>query len=178
MTTIFENPILLQQSIIVVGSADFRGAVSFPAAVIADSNIIDSADIEASKLEHRHSINYVQDGGTDIIAATKIIHLCRAAGIIKSIKVRPFTAPNGGDKQFTVDVKKAVDGSSVFSTVLSAVIIVDDSSVDHTIQNGVLIGDPSILVGDAIQIVISISGTTGNQGQGIIVNINIDESGI
>jgi hypothetical protein len=162
----------------------FAGKVSMLADVVFSQPVVDnaavetSAEISANKTINRQAINYVQDDGTPVVTATTFVHLCRSAGTIKSVEVRPMTAPTGGDLQYTVDVKKAIDGSGSFTTVLSAVVTVDNASVDETRQQAGLIATPATVDGDMLQIIITVSGSTGVQGDGVIVTINIDESGL
>lgn len=155
----------------------FLGSVVFGGEVIGNANVKTGANVSADKLSNRIAINYGQDTGSDVVSATKVVHVCRAAGTVKSVEVRPLTAPTGGDKQFTVDVKKAVDGSGTFSSLLSAVVTVDNTAPDQTREQGSLITTPSVADGDAIQIVVTASGSTGSQGQGVQITINIDENG-
>lgn len=179
MTTEHQDDLLLRGALDVVGAANFHGTVSLPAGTVTNAAVPANADMDADKLEHRHSKSYVQDGGADIVDATKLIHLARAAGSIKSIKARVTTAPTGGDKQFTVDVQKAADASGVWTSLMTGVItFAAAGSANDTLKTGVLIATPTFTAGSAIRVVIDASGATGSQGQGLIVEVNIDESGI
>lgn len=171
-------------SILVRGEATFIGATQFlgsigtlPAASVNDAAIATAANLDADKLENRISKTVVQAPGTDVVNGTTYIFVARAAGVIKSLRVRPLTAPTGGDKAFTVDLKRAANASGSFTSLLSSVVTVNSSSVDQTVQNGTLTGSPNILAGDLLQIVIAVSGSTGSQGQGVVVEVEIDEVG-
>lgn len=164
-------------TLLVSGNAIFNGDVTLPDSVITDGKVATGAEVDADKLQHRHALNYYQDAGGDVVNATKVIHVCRGAGQIKSIVVRPLTVPAGGDKNYTIDVKKASNGSAVFATLLNAVITVNSSSVNQTKQTGALIGTPTVAADDAIQVVVTTGGTTGSQGQGFVVTVNIEEAG-
>lgn len=152
-------------------------APTFNAPSVNDDAVIAGSNISADKLECRTAVSYVQDGGTDVVTATKLIHVCRGAGTIKSVEVRPATAPTGGDKQFTVDVQRAADASGSFATMLASAVTVDSSSVNNTRQQASLITTPSVADGDCLEIIVTASGSTGSQGQGVIVTVNIDENG-
>jgi len=170
MSTIYDDPVFFKKAVH-FGSADS----TFPAGALTDTNINSDADIAASKLVHRHAISYGQANGSDVITETKLLHITKAAATVQLIEVRPTTAPSGGDKQFTVDIQKAADGSSSWSSLLSAVITVSTGSTDDTRQVGTLIGSPTLADDEALRVVITASGATGSQGQGFVVTVNLDE---
>ena len=88
----------------------------------------------------------------------------------------PNTAPaGGGDKKWTVDVKKST-GAGAFATVLSAVVTIDTTSVDRRLQVGALSTAAIAYVdGDLFQVVVTATGATGSQGQGGCVTLWLDE---
>lgn len=165
---------------------DFAGPVRFLAAATAfitpdgfltSAKVATAADLDADKLEHRHSIVSQQVGGTDVVSRTEFVHIARAAGTLKRFDVRPITSPTGGDKQYTVDIQKVPDASDSATSLLSAAVTIDDDSVDNTKQAGTPSGTPTYAAGDLIQIVVTASGSTGSQGQGFIAEADLDESG-
>lgn len=164
-TTTVKNPWTFTSTV------SFGDTVSLPANTIGNTEVTTVANdrIDAEKLEHRVDLNHYQADGSDVVSETIPLRVCRAAGELISIEVRPITAPTGGDKQYTVDIQKAADGSASYATMLSAAIVVDNSSVDETLQAGTLVGTPTTADGDCLQLVITASGSTGSQGQGFIV---------
>ncbi len=154
------------------GTVTFTGSTNLPDGSISDDHVNAGAAIDADKLQHRHALNYAQADGSDVVTATQLLHVCRAAGMVVDVEARVTTAPTGGDKQFTVDIQKAVDGGS-FSTILSAVLTFGGS--DNTLQTATLSGTPTLADGDALRVVITASGSSGSQGQGVVVTVNIDE---
>lgn len=175
---VFEETVIFQDSITVVGSAVFYGAVSLPAGFLTDAMVASGANIDADKLEHRHHIGYDQAGGSDVVSATRMLYIARGAATIKKITARVTTAPTGGDKQFTVDVQKAANGSSSWSSLLSTVITFSSADSNNTKEDGTLIGSPVLSAGDALRVVITPSGSTGSQGQGMVVSVHLDESSL
>ena len=165
------------------GPTTFKGAVRFldsdvslPAGLIDDADVSAGAAIDADKLQHRHAISYSQVDGTDVASATQLLFIARAACTVVSVEVRPTTAPTGGDKQFTVDIQKATDGSGSWSTLLSSVVTMSSADSDDTLEAATLIGSPTLVDGDAIRVVVTASGSTGSQGQGVNVTVNLDEA--
>lgn len=174
----FDDPVLFTDDVTITRNLNVGGGMTIPSGIINNNSIVAAAEISASKVVHRHAFIVGLPGGTDVVDTTAYIFLARAAGSIKSLKVRPLVAPTGGDKAFTVDLKRAPDASGTFTTLLSSVVTVNSTSVDQTVQDGTLIATPSIAANDLIQVVIDATGTTGSQGQGVIVEVEIDESGI
>jgi hypothetical protein len=169
----FDDLVIALQGITVVCS------VSLPTGCIVDAHIAASAGVAASKLEHQHVLTYKQDDGTDIAAAIVPIYTVRGATAeIIEFEVACLDAPSGGDKKFTVDLQKCDDGTPTPATVLSAVL--DSStygsapSTDCEVGTGV-ISSADLVVGDILVVVVAISGSTGTQGQGLIVTATIRE---
>ena len=167
----------IEDKIIFSGETHLTNAAStLPAAVVADLNVSATAAIDADKLQHRHALNYAQADGADVVSATQLLHVARAAGTLKSVEVRVTTAPTGGDKQFTVDVQQDSDGGGSWTTQLTGVITMSSADSDDTLEAGTLIGSPTLADGDALRVVVTASGTTGSQGQGVVVTVNLDEA--
>ena len=148
--------------------------VNLPSSSVQNQHIIAAAGIDATKLQHQHALKYVQDGGTNVVSATVPLHVFRATAEIVGVEVVPIVAPDGGDLQYTVDVQKGNAGSA-FATILTGVVTVDDSSVDRTPQEGTL-STTSAADGDTLQVVVTASGSTGTQGQGVLVLVTVRES--
>jgi len=170
MSTIYDEPVFFKDAVH-FGSA----SSTFPAGALTNTHISSNADIAATKLVHRHAISHGQANGSDVTSETKLLHIAKAAATVQLIEVRPTTVPSGGDKQFTVDIQKATNGSSSWTSLLSAVVTVSTSSTNDTRQVGTLIGSPTLVDDDALRVVITASGTTGTQGQGFVVTVNLDE---
>lgn len=156
-------------------AANFVGTVDLPNGTVVDADVSSGAKIQASKLINRHHLGYGQKDGIDVVSETKLLYIAHAAGTVQRVRVRPTTAPTGGDKKFTVDIQKASNASGTWTSLLTAVITVDSSSADDTYQDGSLIASPTLSGGDAVRVVITASGTTGSQGQGFVVSVHLDE---
>lgn len=167
------SPTVVPTDLQVLGKAYLTGGVDLPADSVGDTQV--SGGLGALKLEHQHQPFHVQDDGSDVVTETKVLAFMMAAGTMVSMEVRPETAPTGGDKQYTVDLQKAANGSTSYATVLSAVVTVDSSSVDGTLQAGT-ISTTALAKGDSLRVVITASGSTGSQGQGVTVMVKYRES--
>lgn len=139
----------------------------------ADADLRSGANLDPAKMRHRHAVSYGQKNGTDVTTETKMVHIAKAAGTIQTIEVVSATAPTGGDKAFTVDLHKSTGGGA-FATVLSAVVTVNSSDTDRVIEAGTL-STATYADGDIFAIVVTTSGSTGSQGQGLCVTVNFDE---
>lgn len=165
------------------GAQIFHGPVTFgdrvylPAESVDDDHVSsdDAKRISSEKVVHRIDLNYRQADGSDVVSATELLRVLRGAGTLLSAEVRPTTAPTGGDKQFTVDIQKAADGSNSWTSLLDAAEVVDSTSVNHTNQVVTLAADATIDAGDAVRVVVTASGSTGSQGQGFVVSAAVAE---
>lgn len=147
---------------------------------VSNSHVAAAAGIVATKLEHQHSLTYKQDDGTDIAAAIAGLWTCRGAtATIVAIQVVCIDAPSGGDKHFTVDLKKCNEGSPAPATVLTAVIDSDTyggagEATDAEVGVGA-IASAALVAEDTLVIDIALLGSTGTQGQGLIVTVTVRE---
>lgn len=167
------NSISYNADVVVNGHLSCR-TFTPPAGCVTNASIVSGAKVAADKLVHQHALRYVQAGGSDVVSATVPIHTCRNTAEVIAVEVVPITAPSGGDKQYTVDVQ-AGNASSAFASILSAVVDVDAAgAADRTVQVGT-ISDDDLADGDTVQVVVTASGSTGSQGQGLIVTVWVRE---
>lgn len=149
---------------------------TLPAGTVTDTMVNANADIAATKLEHQFSADYWQVDGTDVAAATAPIHtVYGAAGTIVAFQAVCVDAPEGGDKKFTVDLKKASTSSTTLATVLTAAIDYTAGTSDYTIKSAT-ISTATLVAGETLHVVVTPSGSTGNQGQGLVVTTVLREN--
>ena len=157
-----------------LGAATFR-VINLPAGAVGDAEVKAAAGLAASKLEHQHAIRYAQADGSDVAAATEAVYTVRGVtGTIEAVQAACLTAPTGGDKAFTVDLKLGNEGSPVPASVLSAPIAYAAAQSDLEVEAGT-ITSPDLAAGDTLAVVVAVSGSTGSQGQGLIVTITLRE---
>jgi hypothetical protein len=149
-------------------------------ATITDAMIQAAANLAASKLEHQHAITYRQKTGADVVTETVDLHIARGnTGSVIGVDVVATTAPVGTgtpatDKKFTVNVLKG-NQSTGFATVLTAVVTIDSTVANRQVVAASLVASPALAAGDTIRVVVTASGSTGSQGQGLVVNVNVRE---
>jgi len=156
------------------------GSVSFSSGTLTNAAIAATAAIAASKLVNRVLARYQLADGADIAATGGdgfVIYTnnCAGAATLKSVTVVCPDAPSGGDKAFTVDVKKAANGTAA-TTVLSSPVAYSATQADYEQEAGAL-SVTSIPAGHTLLAVVAVSGSTGNQGQGLLVQCEIEEPG-
>lgn len=144
-----------------------------PPGSIGDADIEGNAGIQASKVVHQHAVRYHQAGGTDVVAATVPLHIFYGDAEILAVEVVPITAPTGGDKAFTVDVKKG-NQAGAYATILSSVITINSGVANRQVVSGTL-STTTALDGDSLTVVVAVSGSTGSQGQGVVVIVWLRE---
>lgn len=146
------------------------------AGCVLDAHVGAAAAIQATKVVHEHTFTYKQDDGSDVAAATVPIGIMRAAGTIKAVEAVCIDAPEGGDKGFEVDVQKAANGVAA-ATVLTGTIDWDSGiQSDYEVQDGTVASAGAIAADYTLVVVITVSGSTGNQGQGLQVTVRVRET--
>jgi hypothetical protein len=149
--------------------------IVLPANSVTDASVQTAAGIQASKVQQQYVITYRQKTGTDVASATEDTYIVHGAtGTVIGVDVVCTTAPTGGLKQFTVDVQKG-NQSTGFTTLLTAVVTYDQSKANKQVVAGTLIASPTLANDDTIRVVITASGATGSQGQGLVVVVTIRE---
>lgn len=149
--------------------------LSIPASTIKNADVASDAAIEAAKLEHQYAIRYSQADGSDVVAVIVPVHIVRGnTATIKDIEVVCVDAPSGGDKALAVDLKKANEGSPAPASVLSSAIAYSATQSDCEVEPGT-ISSASLADGDTLLVVVTVSGSTGTQGQGLVVTVTIRE---
>jgi len=147
-----------------------------PAGTIVDADVGGAAGIAATKLVHQHALTYRQDDGTDVATATVPIYtVYGSTAEIVAFEVVCQDAPAGGAKQFTVDLQSASQTATTLASVLSAAVTVDTTVADYEVCSGT-ISDADLEDGETLAIVVTASGTTGTQGQGLIATCTLREA--
>lgn len=148
---------------------------------IVNSMVNAAAAIASSKLVNRICPTYQVADGTNVAATGGDgvpVYICTKVGgaTLKGVHVICPDAPSGGDLKFTVDIKKASAGVAP-ATMLTAPIDYANGTVDYTVKSDVAPAVTAIANGDTILVIVTVSGTTGAQGQGLCVWLDIDEAG-
>lgn len=144
------------------------GGLDVPAGAIADSNFSSAATarLDAAKAVHQFPIGYDQDDGADVATKTRKIHLARGAGTVLEFAVVVAVAPAGGNKAIAIDLQKSTGGGA-FTSLLNAPVAIDSSKSALTKYLATLITTPTYTANDILEVVVTASGNTGNQAQGM-----------
>lgn len=148
---------------------------------IVNSMVNAAAAIESSKLVNRVCPAHKVADGADLTTTAgdgAAIYICAKTGgaTLRGVHVVCQDAPSGGDKKFTIDVQKVSAGVAP-ATMLTAPIDYANGTVDYTVKSDVAPAVTAIANGDTILVIVTVSGTTGAQGQGLCVWLDIDEAG-
>lgn len=143
--------------------------MALPEGCVMNDDIQASAGIEATKLIHQYALSYQQTTGADVAAGQAFLHTFRSAASILAMDVTPISVPTTGDKTFSVDLHKGSAGSA-FATVLSGAVTIGQTDVDRT-QRAATISTTTAIDGDMLKVVVTTTGSTGNQGKGVLVTI-------
>jgi hypothetical protein len=119
-----------------------------------------------AKTHQRIDLNGAQPDGQDVASKTQLLLTAAEALTLRAFTLRPTLAPTGGDKQYTVDLQQQPDGGGSWTSLLSAPLTIDNATANDTAIAAALISSPQLAAGAALRLVVTASGTTGNQGQG------------
>lgn len=149
--------------------------MSIPAAAISNLQMASSAAVEATKLQHQHTLTFYIPPATAITAQTIPLWICRGltASIIAIQAAIVGTIATGADRTVTVDLK-AGNAGGAYATVLSSTIGFTNVSALRTVGAGV-ISTPAMAVGDSLQLAVAVAGAAGNQALGLLVTVTVRE---
>lgn len=165
---------LIYSDVHVIGNLSSQ-TLEVPAGSVVNASVSPTANIDHDKTQDVVFGRHVQASGADVAAATQIVHCVRGANgaTLLEVAVTLDTAPTGGNKQFTVDVQKG-NSAGAFATVLSAVVTIDNTKANRTTYTGT-ITTSAFAQHDICRVVVTPSGSTGSQGQGVSVSCKFKE---
>lgn len=146
------------------------GAITLPANSIDQASQIKAGiNIPADKTEQRFFPSW-QQPNTAATAETRTLFVARRSGTLNEVVAGSIAAAIG-DSTVTVDVKK--NGTSV----LAAVITLDNSKTARTVTAGSISGGGTFAAGDWFEVVIAISAGSGTLPTGVFVQCEADQNG-
>ena len=158
-------------------TADIQSAtITLPPKSLTDAwwSATSGDELVIAKQRHRKGVPLFLTDGTDVTALSQVVHIADGKGLVTGVEVTPGeTAPNGGDKIFTVDVLKSTGGGA-FASILLTTKAINTSSTALTPETAT-VQTTAYGKGDAFQIAVTVSGSSGNQGQGGCVVLWLDE---
>lgn len=156
------------------GSWVFTGSVTLPANSVDEDNVTTAALFAADNLMARFPVFTEQAAGSAVTAQTHVVHVAAYAGAVTGVEAVCATAPTG-DYTITVDVQKSTGGAA-FATILTATFDLDSGNSDRVLEAGTVDGTKDDYAdGDILQVVVTVSGSTGTQGQGLCVTVFCEE---
>lgn len=159
---------------VVEGEYLYRDAITFvtapavPASSFGNTEFDGTDPLATAKQVHRYVRSLSQAHGSAAAAERRIVHRCHGAGSIVAVRVGVAVACIG-DSTITVDVKK--NGT----TVLSAPVVLDSGNLAYTAEGGAL--SVTTTAADAcLEVIVTVSAGTGTLGQGLSVDVIVDEA--
>lgn len=159
------TPSVVESDLIVRGTLRPTG-FSAPADCIGDTNFNGSDPLSTGNQDHLHTKEFAQVGTS--ASETKVIHYARAAGSVTGFRAGSVVA-NIGAATVTVDLKK--NGT----TVLSAVITLDNANAAYTAEAGT-ISSASYVSGDVFTVVTVATAGGGTLATGVYAAADFDEA--
>lgn len=148
-----------------------------PSAITLPQNSITSgeqvkagANIPADKTEQRFFPNWSQPNSA-ATTETRTLFVARRSGTVNEVLAGSIAAAIG-DSTVTLDVKK--NGT----TILSAVITLDNSNTARVAELGAISGGGTFVAGDWFETVITATVGTGTLPTGVFVQLEVDQNGV
>lgn len=127
--------------------------------------------ITAGKVVHRRTITYEIPNATVVPASDEIHYMAEGAGTIAGLSYSITTAPTSSDT-VTIDLLKAADGSSSFSTVLTSAVTINSGTTTSTRAAGT-VNTAAYNQYDRFRLTVT---STGSTEAGLVVNVNMNEN--
>ena len=163
MTVTFNEDVIVRGTLI-------PSSVSLPANVITTSTQVQAgANLSADKTEQRVYPSWTQPN-TASTTETRTLFVARRAGTVNEVIAGSIVAAIG-DSTVTLDVKK--NGT----TILSAVITLDNANTARIIESGSISGAGTFVAGDWFEVVIVATINTGTLPTGVFVQCEVDQDG-
>jgi hypothetical protein len=161
--------------VIFSGSTSFGGPVNLGPGVINDANVNLGAAIQAAKVIHRLVAHYAQDPGSNVAAETKDLHIVNGTtGTVINLWAALTGILAAGAYACAVDLQKSTGGGA-FASILSAPLALNSTNTIR-VATAATITTAGLVKGDILRIVVTISGGSGTQPQGLAVTIDIEET--
>jgi len=152
-----------------------RGVLA-PSTFVAPANAITTstqvqagANLNADKLEQRFFPGWSQPNSAST-TETRNLFVANRAGTVNSVKAGSIAAAIG-NSTVTIDVKK--NGS----TILSAVITLDNANTARITEAGTISGPGTFVAGDWYEVVITATIGTGTLPTGVFCQLEVDQDG-
>lgn len=156
------------------GTVSFLGTTNYKAGSIRNVDVNAAAAIDASKLEGEYTFDVSQTG--TVVAGTHYFGPIRGAtGDVISIEAAiTETIATGADRTVTIDLLKST-GAGAFASILTAVLVLDNTNVLRTLEAGSLAAGAALVDGDLLKLTIAVAGAAGAQALGLIVRVILRE---
>lgn len=148
------------------------------ASCVSNADVEANAQIAATKLQQQNTgcgnSDELFGPTTSVAALTKTIGMAYATGTILEFAAWIEVVATGADRTITVDLHKAT-GAGAYATILSATVGFTNASSVRTKVTGTL-SSTSVVAGDVLRVVVTVSGAAGNQATGLSYRLTITEN--
>lgn len=165
------SPVVIPGDLIVRGAFG-AGSMAVPANAIGDAEVTAARPISAAKLQQRFQTHASQTKTAGVsVAERRVIRvIVGATGTILSLLAGLQTALVG-DATTTINLYK--NGSSI----LTAALVLTSATAAYATA-AASVATASLVVGDVLEIVITVAAGTGTLGQGLFVQLNHNEDAV
>lgn len=159
------------------------GTIAFSGGTLKNAAVASDAAIASSKLVNRIIKTYTQADGSNVASTSGdgyAIYVCdRTNGAtIKKVSAMCPDVGSGGAPvhNIAIDIKMYDYSGTSLATVLSSVVNITESELDYETVNGTL-ASTAMDQGDVLMVQVTVTGSGGTNPQGLLVQVELDESG-
>lgn len=160
----------INDSLLVQGNLTVTGSFTPPPNSITTAAFAAAAEsrLEATKQVHRHRYTFALAATEEPVNKTQLLGMSLFAGQIKHVRTRHQVAPTA-DANTTINLRK--NGASVLA---SGTPIDLNAAAGTNVQAG-SITTIDYVAGDVFDVVITASAGAGAKGQGLIIELEVEE---
>jgi hypothetical protein len=155
----------------------FAGGLGLPQGILEAKHWNPAGDpLEATNVVHQSPLRHIQKNGTNVVATTEYLFEARKSTEVLDVVAAVAVAPTG-DYTVTVDVQKY--SASTWTSILNGGAQTIDNTATADTPIGLTLsgtaGVTTLAIGELLRVVVTVSGTSGTQAQGLLVQARVHE---
>lgn len=157
------------------GIVTFSGTLSLPISTpcVGDDQVKANAGIDYTKLDHQNKFVISQTG--TVVNGTHYLTIVggTTSTLLKVSAAITEVLADDASRTINIDLQKSTGGGA-FATMLSSTLELDSADTLLTEYEATL-GSVALVDGDILKLTITVAGGSGNQAQGLIVQVILRE---
>ena len=171
------SPSVIRGDVQFTGKVTFADDVVLPNEVVGNESIDSDSPLDTSKTIHRFVVPYRQNNGANIAAATFALATLNNlnGGRISRITATITGVKATGDRQVSIAVSSVSTPGGSPAAIADTVML--DAATDLYDPTDITITDDTTLYAQGTTFIcaVTVSGSTGTQPQGLLIEMQIDQ---